>query len=78
MPLTLPTLPRSIADLNALKQQRQQACNWQSCQKLRRRGYWCWRCRKLQQQLCRTYHGCSDPVEELVGRITEIYRDFKP
>lgn len=63
-------LPCSITDLEALKKQRQQRCNRQSCIKLQRNGYWCWRCRRLKQQLCRSYHNSCDPVEELVGRIT--------
>lgn len=63
------SLPCSIADLEALRKERLAACNWQSCHKLRRRGFWCWRCRRLQQQLCRWYHQ-GDAACELVGRIT--------
>lgn len=66
----LTSLPSCIAEVAALKAQRQEACNHHSCRKLRRKGFWCWRCRRLQQQLCRAYHDCSDAAQELVARIT--------
>jgi hypothetical protein len=66
----LTQLPSCIAELADLKAQRREACNRHSCQMLRRKGFWCWRCRRLQQRLCRAYHACGDAVQELVARIT--------